>query len=57
MKNCLVEAQLFLANGQTDRHHEVLVAFRSFANGPKITALPKTEPRTVYRSASTDQES
>jgi len=30
-----VGAELFHANGQTDRHDEVSIAFRNFANAPK----------------------
>ena len=34
-------AELFHANGQTDRHNELKVAFSNFANAPKNTTIAK----------------
>jgi hypothetical protein len=34
MKICPVGAELLYADGQTDRHDEIKVAFRNFANAP-----------------------
>jgi hypothetical protein len=35
MKIRPIEAELFHADGQTDRHMKLTVAFRDFANAPK----------------------
>ena len=34
-----VRAELFHADGRTDRHDELLVAFRNFAKAPKIIRI------------------
>jgi len=34
-------AELFRADRQTDRHNELIVAFRNFANAPKVKIVRK----------------
>jgi len=42
MKIRQVRAELFHADGQTDRHDELIVAFRNFPKAPKKIALCDT---------------
>jgi len=41
MKIRQVGAELFHADRQTDRHNELIVAFRNFANAPKVKTVRK----------------
>ena len=41
MKIRQVGAELFHAGRQMDRHNELMVAFRNFANAPKVKTVSK----------------